>query len=191
MKKGLLSAKDLEAWLRISKNPVLNWVCQLSTGFRNRMLGNPQFVLVLLIEQAIGISAKLAAEIDSRKDRFWKVSPFHLATQGALAPDVTTCVHATRPVPVVPEVSEYQRHADCLCQLFRAFYRFYMSRPSHGHDSGGSLQMHLIGESCCQVETGARRASAFFWNRNSHRHGADCCWPDLHPHPRWYRQATH
>ncbi|KAK9841509.1 hypothetical protein WJX74_006985 [Apatococcus lobatus] len=70
-----LSATDLEAWLRISKTPVLNWICKMSSGFRNRMLGNPQFVMVLLIEQAIGISAKLAAEIEARKGRFWKEFP--------------------------------------------------------------------------------------------------------------------
>ncbi|KAK9856473.1 hypothetical protein WJX84_010320 [Apatococcus fuscideae] len=75
LRNGQLAAKDLEAWLRISGTPVLNWICRVSAGFRNRMLGNPQFVMVLIIEQAIGISAKLAAEVDSRKDRFWKEIP--------------------------------------------------------------------------------------------------------------------
>ncbi len=37
------------------------------------MLGNPRFLMVLAIEEAIGVAAKWSAEKSSRKDKFWKV----------------------------------------------------------------------------------------------------------------------
>lgn len=40
---------------------------------RERIMGNSRFLQVLLIEEVLGASAKMAAEIQGRKDRFWQV----------------------------------------------------------------------------------------------------------------------
>ena len=40
---------------------------------RDRILGNPRFLLVLAIEEAMGVSAKLSAEVNARGDNFKKV----------------------------------------------------------------------------------------------------------------------
>lgn len=40
---------------------------------RDRILGNPRFLLVLAIEEAMGVSAKLSAELNARGDNFKKV----------------------------------------------------------------------------------------------------------------------
>jgi hypothetical protein len=37
------------------------------------VLGNPRFLLVLVIEEVIGCTAKSIAEYQLRKDKFWKV----------------------------------------------------------------------------------------------------------------------
>lgn len=42
---------------------------------RDRILGNPRFLLVLAIEEAMGVSAKLSAEVNARGDNFQKVWP--------------------------------------------------------------------------------------------------------------------
>lgn len=36
-------------------------------------MGNPRFLQVLLIEEVIGVSAKMAAEIQGRGEKFWQV----------------------------------------------------------------------------------------------------------------------
>lgn len=41
---------------------------------RDRVLGNPRFLLVLFIELAMGISAKTTAEYKQRGDNFFKAS---------------------------------------------------------------------------------------------------------------------
>ena len=42
-------------------------------GFRDRVLGNPRFLVVLAIEFAMGASAKWSAEVQARGDKFWPV----------------------------------------------------------------------------------------------------------------------
>ena len=46
-------------------------------GFRDRVLGNPRFLVVLAIELAMGASAKWSAEVQTRGDKFWPVRADH------------------------------------------------------------------------------------------------------------------
>ncbi len=43
-------------------------------AFRDRLMGNPRFLLVLAIEEIIGCTAKTIAEYQARGKDFWKVS---------------------------------------------------------------------------------------------------------------------
>jgi len=60
-------------WLKLVSTPLVGSLCKLLPAFRSRMLGNPRFLMVLAIEEAIGVAAKWSAEKSSRKDNFWKV----------------------------------------------------------------------------------------------------------------------
>ena len=42
-------------------------------AFRDRIMGNPRFLLVLAIEEVIGCTAKTIAEYQARGKDFWKV----------------------------------------------------------------------------------------------------------------------
>ena len=42
-------------------------------AFRDRIMGNPRFLLVLAIEEVIGCTAKTIAEYQARGTDFWKV----------------------------------------------------------------------------------------------------------------------
>lgn len=70
---GSLTAKDVELYLKIASTPVLGWICRVMPFIRERVMGNPTFLQVLLIEEVIGISAKTAAEVQGRGDNFWNV----------------------------------------------------------------------------------------------------------------------
>ena len=54
-------------------------------GFRDRVLGNPRFLVVLAIEFAMGASAKWSAEVQARGEKFWPVS--RLLCPGLGSPD--------------------------------------------------------------------------------------------------------
>ena len=47
-------------------------------GFRDRVLGNPRFLVVLAIELVMGVTGKWSAEVQARGDKFWqaRASPF-------------------------------------------------------------------------------------------------------------------
>mmetsp|Transcript_6379 Transcript_6379/g.18369 ORF Transcript_6379/g.18369 Transcript_6379/m.18369 type:complete len:366 (-) Transcript_6379:765-1862(-) len=77
--KGTLSAEILRRWLALVKMPLLGALARLSPAFRNRVLGNPRFLLVLFIELAMGLSAKTSAEYKQRGDRFFKEINFVLS----------------------------------------------------------------------------------------------------------------
>lgn len=48
--------------------------CRWFPAFRDRIMGNPRFLLVLAIEEVIGCTAKTIAEYQARGKDFWKVS---------------------------------------------------------------------------------------------------------------------
>lgn len=53
--------------------PLLGWVCQKVPFIRERVMGSPRFLQVLLIEELIGATAKMAAEVQGRGEKFWEV----------------------------------------------------------------------------------------------------------------------
>lgn len=71
--RGALLTSDVRLWLKLVSTPLVGRLCKLLPAFRSRMLGNPRFLMVLAIEEAIGVAAKWSAEKSSRKDKFWKV----------------------------------------------------------------------------------------------------------------------
>lgn len=71
LSRGALTLGDVRRWLALSSTPVVGAVARAWPGFRDRVLGNPRFLLVLAIEEAIGCSARMAGEIQGRGDRFW------------------------------------------------------------------------------------------------------------------------
>ncbi len=71
--RGALLTSDVRLWLKLVSTPLVGSLCKLLPAFRSRMLGNPRFLMVLAIEEAIGVAAKWSAEKSSRKDKFWKV----------------------------------------------------------------------------------------------------------------------
>ena len=73
MARGALFTSDVCLWLQLMSTPIVGSLCKLLPAFRSRMLGNPRFLMVLGIEEAIGVAAKWSAEKSSRKDNFWKV----------------------------------------------------------------------------------------------------------------------
>lgn len=68
-----MSAAELQQWLRLAATPLLGPLCALWPAFRDRVLGNPRFLLVLAVEEVIGCTAKTIAEYRVRKQDFWKV----------------------------------------------------------------------------------------------------------------------
>eukprot|EP01026_Neomeris_dumetosa_P059729 TRINITY_DN5586_c0_g1_i9.p1 TRINITY_DN5586_c0_g1~~TRINITY_DN5586_c0_g1_i9.p1 ORF type:complete len:364 (-),score=47.95 TRINITY_DN5586_c0_g1_i9:445-1536(-) len=70
LKLGIVGAKDVQQWLAVAGTPIIGWICKMWPGFRERVLGNPRFLLALAIEEIIGCSAKFSAEIKSRGDNF-------------------------------------------------------------------------------------------------------------------------
>ena len=70
--RGALTLGDVRAWLALASTPLLGAVARAVPGFRDRVLGNPRFLLVLAIEELIGCSARMAGEIQGRGDRFWQ-----------------------------------------------------------------------------------------------------------------------
>lgn len=71
--RGVLHASDVKLWLQLMTTPIVGQLCKLAPAFRDRMLGNPRFLMVLAIEEAIGVAAKWSAEVKSRGDNFKKV----------------------------------------------------------------------------------------------------------------------
>jgi len=73
LSRGALSMGYVRLWLKASTTPLLGALVRAFPGFRDRVLGNPRFLLVLAIEELIGCSARMAGEIQGRPgDRFWK-----------------------------------------------------------------------------------------------------------------------
>lgn len=73
LQRGAISGAELQQWLNLAARPLLGPLCSLWPAFRDRVLGNPRFLLVLAIEEVIGCTAKTIAEYQLRKEKFWKV----------------------------------------------------------------------------------------------------------------------
>ena len=71
LSRGALTLGDVRRWVALSRTPLLGALARAWPGFRDRVLGNPRFLLVLAIEEAIGCSARMAGEVRGRGDRFW------------------------------------------------------------------------------------------------------------------------
>ena len=69
IKSSSLPPNMLSRYLDLSKNPVVLWLLQFP-GFRERLMGDPGFLLKLGIELGIGICTKSAAEYAKRGDKF-------------------------------------------------------------------------------------------------------------------------
>ena len=76
MSLGLMSIKDLHLWMDISAIPVLGSICRMAPAVRDRVMGNPRFVMQLFVELALGLSAKTVAEMKARGDKCFKVGVF-------------------------------------------------------------------------------------------------------------------
>ncbi|EIE22915.1 hypothetical protein COCSUDRAFT_66452 [Coccomyxa subellipsoidea C-169] len=74
--RGAMSAAELRQWLALAATPLLGPLCTLWPAFRDRVLGNPRFLLVLAVEEVIGCTAKTIAEYRVRKEDFWKEIDF-------------------------------------------------------------------------------------------------------------------
>eukprot|EP01025_Chloroclados_australasicus_P065351 TRINITY_DN8911_c0_g1_i9.p2 TRINITY_DN8911_c0_g1~~TRINITY_DN8911_c0_g1_i9.p2 ORF type:complete len:277 (-),score=23.69 TRINITY_DN8911_c0_g1_i9:12-842(-) len=70
LKLGIVGIKDVQQWLAVAGTPIIGWICKNWPGFRERVLGNPRFLLALMLEEAIGCSAKYSAEVRTRGDNF-------------------------------------------------------------------------------------------------------------------------
>jgi hypothetical protein len=46
------------------------------TAVREKLLGNPRLLVTIGIEIAIGLTAKMIAEVQTRKEEFWKEGAF-------------------------------------------------------------------------------------------------------------------
>jgi len=75
LKAGTLTKADLLKWQEIRAIPVLGFLASIFQGFRERLMGNPRLLLALGIEELIGGSAKMTAEVKARGENFSKELP--------------------------------------------------------------------------------------------------------------------
>jgi len=75
LEEGRLTIVDAERWIAITKGPVSKLAQNLPV-LRSKMLGNPRLLVTIGIELAIGCTAKMIAEVQSRKKMFWKELDF-------------------------------------------------------------------------------------------------------------------
>lgn len=69
--------KDVYLWLDISAMPLLGNICHAMPALRDRVMGNPRFIMQLFVELALGLSAKTVAEMKARGDKCFKVCSHH------------------------------------------------------------------------------------------------------------------
>ncbi len=69
IKSSSIAPDMLARYLRLSGNPLVMWLLQFP-GFRERLMGDPGFLLKLGIELGIGICTKSAAEFAKRGEKF-------------------------------------------------------------------------------------------------------------------------
>lgn len=71
-----MTVADLHKWQQIRSMPVIGTLASMFPGFRDRLMGNPRFLLAIAAEELIGASAKMAAEVEARGDKFVQVNLF-------------------------------------------------------------------------------------------------------------------
>eukprot|EP00192_Tetraselmis_astigmatica_P012439 CAMPEP_0117662746 /NCGR_PEP_ID=MMETSP0804-20121206/8214_1 /TAXON_ID=1074897 /ORGANISM="Tetraselmis astigmatica, Strain CCMP880" /LENGTH=424 /DNA_ID=CAMNT_0005469659 /DNA_START=132 /DNA_END=1406 /DNA_ORIENTATION=+ len=76
LKLGTLTIADLGKWQKIRALPIIGLLAGAFQGFRERMMGNPRFLLALAAEEVIGGTAKMAAEVEARGEKFSQELPF-------------------------------------------------------------------------------------------------------------------
>lgn len=79
MGNGMMTVDYVTKWLAIIATPILGPICKAVPGFRDRVMGNPRFLLQVCLELLVGVVAKTIAEIEARKDKFFKEMPFVLS----------------------------------------------------------------------------------------------------------------
>ncbi|GMH39518.1 hypothetical protein BSKO_07416 [Bryopsis sp. KO-2023] len=79
MQNGILTVDHVTQWLAIIATPILAPICRAVPGFRDRVMGNPRFLLQVCLELFVGVVAKTIAEKEARKENFYKEMPFVLS----------------------------------------------------------------------------------------------------------------
>lgn len=76
LREGLLTFQDIKQWLTLASTPILGSACKAMPAVRDRVMGNPRFLLQVLLELGLGLAAKTSAELRARGDNFFKEIPF-------------------------------------------------------------------------------------------------------------------
>jgi len=76
IREGRFTGKDATQWLNILKIPFIGGVAKSMPAVREKLLGNPRLIMTVGIELAIGVTAKLIAEVQARQEDFWKELDF-------------------------------------------------------------------------------------------------------------------
>lgn len=79
LREGLLTLQDIQQWLALAATPILGAACKALPAVRDRVMGNPRFLIQVMMELALGLAAKTSAEINARGDKFMKEMPFVLS----------------------------------------------------------------------------------------------------------------
>lgn len=74
-----LTVDDIHRFLAISAVPILGNLCRAFPAFRDRVMGNPRFILQVCLELGLGATAKTIAEYKARGDKFYEETPFVLS----------------------------------------------------------------------------------------------------------------
>lgn len=69
LRSGLLSVEMAQRFLDLNSNPLLGWLMK-NTGFRERLLADPSFMVKMGIEMGIGCATKCVAEYSKRGEEF-------------------------------------------------------------------------------------------------------------------------
>ncbi|KAK3285302.1 hypothetical protein CYMTET_7092 [Cymbomonas tetramitiformis] len=70
LREGRMTKLDATRWLSLSTMPLFGALAVALPAFRDRMLGSPRFLFTLGLEEAIGCTAKMIAEVGSRGESF-------------------------------------------------------------------------------------------------------------------------
>lgn len=76
IKEGRFKGADALRWLGLIKMPLVGALAQSMPAVREKLLGNPRLLVTIGIELAIGVTAKMIAEVQARQQDFWKELDF-------------------------------------------------------------------------------------------------------------------
>lgn len=74
-----VSEEMVEKVLCVLEYPMVGMLARIWTGWRDRLVMNPRFPIVAMVEMAIGFTTKTLAEVRSRKEKFWREFDFYLS----------------------------------------------------------------------------------------------------------------